>query len=184
MKSFRTVDEAEAWYISRLGRLPQQNNHIDSSAKNQKPKTQGVPLPISTVPVNVEPGLSYTEITNGDTLNGGPILSGVMDTKEVLPGSEQEVEHTPLLSDEQRSVIESARQGKSIFFTGSAGEYDFVLRGSPMSCAPLGTGKSFTLRELIRVLRNDNAGKGVYVTASTGNAFYFQLAPRLQTDGH
>jgi hypothetical protein len=48
-----------------------------------------------------------------------------------------------------------------------------------MLCEPLGTGKSFTLRELIRVLREDNEGEGIYVTASTGTISLLQPVPRL-----
>lgn len=61
-----------------------------------------------------------------------------------------------ILSSEQRNVLNMVvDQGRSVFFTGSAG-----------------TGKSVLLREIIRALKKKWAGKGdaVAVTASTGIA--------------
>ena len=65
-----------------------------------------------------------------------------------------------MLSDEQRKNIELARQGGSIFFAGSAGECYLILRSSLVACGLLDMGKSFTLRELIRVLREGNTDIG------------------------
>lgn len=57
------------------------------------------------------------------------------------------------LSKEQESVIELAKQGYNIFYTGSAG-----------------TGKSVLLREMIKVLKKKYGYDQVAVTASTGLA--------------
>ncbi|KAJ1463568.1 P-loop containing nucleoside triphosphate hydrolase protein [Pelagophyceae sp. CCMP2097] len=77
--------------------------------------------------------------------------------KSKLPGGalkKQKVAAPPLpLSEEQQAVVASIRRGESTFFTGSAG-----------------TGKSFTLRAIIKALNEEHRGRGVYVTASTGAA--------------
>lgn len=57
------------------------------------------------------------------------------------------------LSDEQEHVVRQCEAGHSIFFTGSAG-----------------TGKSVTLKEVIRRLRRMYSSGSVFVTASTGIA--------------
>ncbi len=59
------------------------------------------------------------------------------------------------LSDEQQNVLELARKGESIFYTGSAG-----------------TGKSLLLKTLIKHLREQHGKEAVGVTASTGLAAY------------
>ncbi|KAL6056836.1 DNA helicase [Balamuthia mandrillaris] len=77
---------------------------------------------------------------------------------------EKEVAPSPLLSDEQRRVLELVLAGRSLFFTGSAG-----------------TGKSFLLKEIVTQLRqkynrrrnrgyDEEEGGTVHVTASTGIA--------------
>ncbi|SCV04864.1 LANO_0G13102g1_1 [Lachancea nothofagi CBS 11611] len=58
-----------------------------------------------------------------------------------------------VLSEEQESVIELAKQGYNLFYTGSAG-----------------TGKSVLLRVLIKTLRRKYGAGSVAVTASTGLA--------------
>lgn len=55
------------------------------------------------------------------------------------------------LSEEQRNIVRKCLSGKNIFFTGSAG-----------------TGKSYTLRELISVMRLIYSYEEVFVTAPTG----------------
>lgn len=59
------------------------------------------------------------------------------------------IEDSHLLSAEQRNALESARKGKSIFITGSAG-----------------VGKSFLLKQILDIIPKDSS----YVTASTGVA--------------
>lgn len=58
-----------------------------------------------------------------------------------------------ILSSEQEYVLNLARKGKSLFYTGSAG-----------------TGKSVLLKSIIKVLREQNEKGKVAVTASTGLA--------------
>jgi hypothetical protein len=61
------------------------------------------------------------------------------------------------LTDQQKSVIDLALQGHSVFYTG-----------------PAGTGKSYVLDKLVQVLRS-KAHKTVFVTASTGTLIYITL---------
>ena len=119
MKGFRTLHEAEAWLISGL---KYNHDHADSFAKNQDLKNQEDMILTDAVRVKIEQGLSTTGTTNRDMVNSEPVLGGVMNTKEAVSGLKQRLERSPLLSDEQWHVIELARQGKSIFFTGSAGK--------------------------------------------------------------
>lgn len=69
--------------------------------------------------------------------------------------ADQEKKHVKAvtLSDEQNNVIELARLGYSIFYTGSAG-----------------TGKSLLLKSLIKSLKDQHTRGSVAVTASTGLA--------------
>jgi ATP-dependent DNA helicase PIF1 len=57
------------------------------------------------------------------------------------------------LTDEQNLIIETVLKGKSLFFTGSAG-----------------TGKSFLLRTLIKILEDKKSDLKLFITASTGIA--------------
>jgi ATP-dependent DNA helicase PIF1 len=57
------------------------------------------------------------------------------------------------LTQEQQFVIKKTLDGKSLFFTGSAG-----------------TGKSYLLRTIIKILESENPELKVYITASTGIA--------------
>lgn len=57
------------------------------------------------------------------------------------------------LSEEQQAVLNAIKNGRNVFFTGSAG-----------------TGKTFTLRRLIDMLYSMYDNKTVHVTASTGIA--------------
>lgn len=72
---------------------------------------------------------------------------------QFLVGPSQPLEPQIQLSAQQRSVIEMVKQGKNVFFTGSAG-----------------TGKSVLLREIIRVCGKDMGRKELAVTAYTGIA--------------
>ncbi|KAF8675180.1 Dna repair and recombination [Rhizoctonia solani] len=69
-----------------------------------------------------------------------------------LAGSDLHTEAEIILSEEQKHVLDLVLQGKSVFFTGSAG-----------------TGKSVLLQNIIKTL-HDRETEGVYVTASTGIA--------------
>lgn len=57
------------------------------------------------------------------------------------------------LTDDQRRVVRAVRAGKNVFFTGSAG-----------------TGKSYLLKYLVRILRSTHGFAGVFPTATTGVA--------------
>jgi len=92
----------------------------------------------------------------------------------------------PHLSPEQLRGLELALQGRSLFFTGSAGAGGWLPPvettalvhswGSFLWCcvvgfgAHTGTGKSLLLREMVRVMRQAHGNHAVYVTASTGLA--------------
>ena len=77
------------------------------------------------------------------------------------------------LSDEQWRVIHMVRDmNKSVFFTGSAGEYPPTLLQWTLLTHNAGTGKSVLLRQLIQELRTKYSKEPdrVAVTASTGLA--------------
>jgi ATP-dependent DNA helicase PIF1 len=88
------------------------------------------------------------------------------------------------LSEEQMHVLEIVREAKkSVFFTGSAGQFtlksDFALSSCAFHVSPrigsnvrcTGTGKSVLLREVIEALRKREKQKeSVAITASTGLA--------------
>ena len=79
-----------------------------------------------------------------ENLATGKNVNGALVSKKVK---------TITLSEEQNSVIELARLGYNIFYTGSAG-----------------TGKSLLLKSLIKALRKQHSEGSVAVTASTGLA--------------
>ena len=60
---------------------------------------------------------------------------------------------TSALSDQQQYAVQLALAGESIFLTGAAG-----------------VGKSYTLKFIVKELRNKLGTKHVYITASTGTA--------------
>ncbi|KAM7046702.1 LOW QUALITY PROTEIN: ATP-dependent DNA helicase PIF1 [Acridotheres tristis] len=77
------------------------------------------------------------------------------------------------LSAEQEAVLGAVRRGKSIFFTGSAGEGPWRVSSAPRGFWPLtccfsleGTGKSFLLKRIVGSLPPNIT----YATASTGVA--------------
>lgn len=75
------------------------------------------------------------------------------------------------LSPEQAAVLNKVKSGKSIFFTGSAGNFArhhcdvYFEFTTPFA----GTGKSVLLREIIRTLGGNNS-HSLAITASTGIA--------------
>lgn len=75
--------------------------------------------------------------------------NGLLEKKGPLSKKLKLTMETSKLNEQQTQIIAAARSGKSIFFTGAAG-----------------TGKSFVLQELIKVLPPDSTA----VTASTGCA--------------
>lgn len=75
------------------------------------------------------------------------------------------------LTEEQRHILKIVKEGKSVFFTGSAGEHR-ISATAVLLLTCLGTGKSVLLREIINVLKEKHKKDGdrVAVTASTGLA--------------
>lgn len=80
------------------------------------------------------------------------------------------------LSQEQTQILQLVKDGKSIFYTGSAGQsngaYDVTVpRQKPFSLYFKGTGKSVLLREIIKTLRRKHVKSpdAVAITASTGS---------------
>lgn len=98
------------------------------------------------------------ELQRNDTSNSGLKLAGPSNERAVNAtqlGVQKQVNKV-FLSNEQRAVLEMVvKEGKNVFFTGSAG-----------------TGKSVLLREIIRALRHKYSNKldSIAVTASTGIA--------------
>ena len=122
-------------------------------------------------------GASQEDKITVDVASTSTTATGGTDLKEARPGTpEVPVEETPpVLSDEQQRVIDLALAGKSLFFTGSAGLFRPFFRIFSPDVTPPGTGKSLTLKELVRVLRSRNRSENedsksgrVFVTASTG----------------
>ncbi|GMG21161.1 unnamed protein product [Ambrosiozyma monospora] len=96
------------------------------------------------------------EDTSSDSITAKPSdqVPGLRGHKLHDPDQKVQKQHQAIvLSEEQNKVIELAQQGKSIFYTGSAG-----------------TGKSMLLRSLIKTLKQTHEKGGVAVTASTGLA--------------
>eukprot|EP01132_Coremiostelium_polycephalum_P006274 gene6274-7817_t len=96
------------------------------------------------------PSSSFTGTKNYASRNRAPRVTE--NTNHPRPISMEEINISPTLSDEQRNVLKLAMEGNNIFFTGSAG-----------------TGKSFLLKEMVRVLKLMYPDQ-VHVTASTGIA--------------
>ena len=118
-------------------------------------------------------GASQEDKITVDVASTSTTATGGTDLNEARPGTpEVPVEESPpVLSDEQQRVIDLALAGKSLFFTGSAGLFRPFFQISSLDVTFLGTGKSLTLKELVRVLRSRNEGSEsdrVFVTASTG----------------
>ncbi|KAI5083683.1 hypothetical protein GOP47_0003426 [Adiantum capillus-veneris] len=79
---------------------------------------------------------------------------GFITQKDLKEFSEEDWSGVPLkFSKQQMEVLEAVACGKSVFITGSAG-----------------TGKSFLLKYIIRILKRTLPRNSVYVTASTGIA--------------
>lgn len=79
--------------------------------------------------------------------------NGPFDMAEVLKSDSKKVVRPIILSAEQEHVLRLAKEGNSIFFTGSAG-----------------TGKSVLLKSIIKALKLKYGPGGLAVTASTGLA--------------
>lgn len=93
--------------------------------------------------------------TQRPTLDGLPILERFEKIKvfRELEQLEERKVKPIILSREQEYVLQLAKEGKSIFFTGSAG-----------------TGKSVLLKSIIKTLKDRRGSDKVAVTASTGMA--------------
>lgn len=75
------------------------------------------------------------------------------------------------LSTQQKAILEEVLEGKSVFFTGSAGQLHYLYVTFIIS-HDTGTGKSVLLRSIIKDLRrkHNRSTDAVAVTASTGIA--------------
>jgi hypothetical protein len=114
---------------------------------------------------------SQEDKTIVNVASGSTTATGGTDLNEARPGTPAASveEPQPVLSDEQQRVVDLALAGKSLFFTGSAGLFaTFLLNISPDVPLLPGTGKSLTLKQLVRALRSRNEDDDVFVTASTG----------------
>jgi hypothetical protein len=89
----------------------------------------------------------------------------------ILPPAEPPtLQDTVVLSHNQDAVLQRVRQGRSVFFTGSAG---MSRESSAIFAYSLsGTGKSVLIREIVRVLRDVDGlrPEEVAITALTGVA--------------
>lgn len=90
-----------------------------------------------------------------------PLSDGADEAEPSLKSSTVSV----TLSDEQRHILSLAKQGKNIFFTGSAGEFQFTCAFPTILIANKGTGKSVLLREIIEHF-GGRSSEGLAITAS------------------
>jgi hypothetical protein len=87
------------------------------------------------------------------------------------------------LSQEQTHVLKLAQEGRSLFYTGSAGQYSRLHSHASTSFDFLGTGKSVLLREIIKALKKKHikTNDALVITASTGTPHSGLLALSLLT---
>ncbi|NWZ61907.1 PIF1 helicase, partial [Acrocephalus arundinaceus] len=122
-------------------------------------------------PAEVSPGERGQSRGEGAAPGSGPGLTAHPPVPQV-PRAERRP--PARLSAEQEAVLGAVRSGKSIFFTGSAGEGPLPLSSAPRGkswpltcCFSLeGTGKSFLLKRIVGSLPPNIT----YATASTGVA--------------
>jgi len=109
--------------------------------------------------------------------SGSSKLAGVKG--QMLTSSSMDIKQKVLLSPEQQMVHKLVvEDGKSVFFTGSAGSLLLSSQSHMLfirlmrRCSRVGTGKSVLLREIIASLKRKHKGNAdaVAVTASTGMA--------------
>jgi hypothetical protein len=86
----------------------------------------------------------------------------------VPPAGPHALQDAVVLSPDQDAVLQRVRQGRSVFFTGSAGTYRDSREMSAYSSS--GTGKSVLIREIVRVLQDVDGlrPEEVAITALTG----------------
>lgn len=131
---------------------------LDSSAFGDTTGHVAPPLPkqpttTTTIPSDAPKG-ELNKITDADVARE-TAQQAVKD--DVTPEVAQEIvrleDLSPPLSPDQQRTLDLMKEGKSVFFTGSAG-----------------TGKSFLLRHGVQQLKAIHGDKHVFVTASTGVA--------------
>lgn len=132
-----------------------------SSTLTSDPRTS---RPSPTLP-ETSRGSGATPILSLDagpfTEHFNPLSDGADEAKPSSKSSNVSV----TLSDEQRHILSLAKQGKNIFFTGSAGEFQFPCAFPTILIVNKGTGKSVLLREIIDHF-GGRSSEGLAITAS------------------
>ncbi|KAI0651483.1 hypothetical protein C8Q79DRAFT_38300 [Trametes meyenii] len=168
-KSFRSLPEARAWLLgiadAAAADVPPPYSYPSArpSQLEMEPPTQaGISqMPVSRIKEEVD-DLVEEEFFNPMEVDGQPgpnrstqpppIPQDVVMQTQVPPVPAPAPAEEIKLSPDQQRVLDMVKQGKSVFFTGSAG-----------------TGKSVLLREIIK-LRGGRPSLRLGVTASTGIA--------------
>jgi hypothetical protein len=160
------LDDVQA---SLTGSITSSEKLLSSSQSSQKRKaenTDHLPRPPAKKRV-LPPGFPGGPPAKTKPLSRSTSLSSRSLSKVAYPrphSSSSKTSSLISLSQEQNCVLKLAQEGKSLFYTGSAG-----------------TGKSVLLREIIKTLRKRfvSAPDAVAVTASTGT-----FGPCLSGDGN
>ena len=114
-KGFQTREEAAAWIRPGLTLSALSGNKQDISFPSSHTSIEVEKAPI--VADVQEDGRAANVISASATARGGINLNEARPTSPVVPVEEPR----PILSAEQQRVVDLALDGRSIFFTGSAG---------------------------------------------------------------
>ncbi|CCM00349.1 uncharacterized protein FIBRA_02379 [Fibroporia radiculosa] len=133
-KSFTSLSQAQEWLAEALP---------TNTLAGELSRATMEAMDVDSVPTQTRRVVKSTITSSGRVPTPAPAL-----------GNPPNTENTVQLSPEQKAVLELVKEGKNVFFTGSAG-----------------TGKSVLLREIIRHCRGDGRlREGLAVTAATGIA--------------